>query len=341
MPGMNSSDFWKDRSVFVTGATGFLGRWVVRSLLSAGAEVIALTRQAGSFSVPEQGVDGQRVTWVRGSIDDRDLLLRSIGQYKVDTILHIAAQSLAGTATADPIGTFKANIEGTWNILEAARLVNVRQTIIASSYQVYGSTQRQPGVETDPVGGPYPYGCSKACADLLAQTYLATWNLPVSVVRCANLFGPGDLNCSRLIPGVIQATLSDRRFVIRSDGRSIRDYLYVRDAAQAFLHLAERLAAAAPQGAYNFGLEQKSTVLEIVDRVLTIMRRKDLEPFVLNEASSEIREQYMSCEKARQLLDWAPAYSLDSGISEAINWYRDRVASQHHDSIAVEAAAGA
>ena len=318
-----SSDYWSGRSVFVTGGSGLLGGWTVRRLLEVGADVTALVRDRVPRSMLSRSGDIDRVVTVNGSLEDASLLQRAFGEYEVDTVLHLAAQPIVGVAKLDPVSTFRANIEGTWNVLEAARRTGVKQVIVASSDKAYGESPNLPYAEDHPLQGRYPYDVSKSCADLIAQTYLQTYKMPVSIVRCANLFGGGDLNFNRVIPGAIEATLKGQRFVIRSDGKFVRDYLYIRDAADAYLHLAESLADGAPQGAYNFSLEVKLTVLEIVGQVLSILGRSDLEPVIQNQASAEIREQYMVCEKARALLSWSPAYDMEGGLRETIDWYRE------------------
>lgn len=322
MPVEISERFWNGRSVFVTGATGLLGGWVVRKLLEAGADVTALVRDSvpRSMLVRDGAID--RINSVQGSLENAALVQRAVNEYAVDTVFHLAAQPIVGVAKVDPVGTFRANIEGTWNVLEAARRANVRQVVIASSDKAYGESPDLPYTEDHPLQGRYPYDCSKSCADLIGQMYLATYKTPVSIVRCANLFGGGDLNFNRAIPGAIKATLEGAPFVIRSDGKFVRDFLYVEDAADAYLHLAEKLAGGAPQGPYNFSLEVKLTVLHIVDEVLAILGRQDLQPVILNQASAEIREQYMTCEKARQLLDWTPAFSMQEGLRRTVDWYR-------------------
>jgi len=317
----NSTEFWKGKPVFVTGGTGFLGGWVVRRLLDRDAEVVALIRDGAPRSMLNSSGDSARVNSIQGSVEDIGLLRRTFSEYSIDTVLHLAAQPLVGVAKMDPIGTFEANIKGTWNVLEAARQTKVKQVIVASSDKAYGASANLPYTEEHPLQGRYPYDCSKSCADLIAQMYHATYDMQVSIVRCANLFGGGDLNFSRTIPGCIKATLENDRFVIRSDGHFIRDFLYIKDAADAYLHLAQAVAGGAPNGAYNFSLEVKWSVLDCVDQVLTLMNRKDLEPVILNQASSEIREQYQSCEKARTVLGWKPAYSATEALKETIAWY--------------------
>lgn len=323
--GMNPS-FWARRRVFVTGGTGFLGGWLIAELLERGAEVVALVRDGAprSMAVREGLLD--RVETVRGSITDFDLLRRTVAEYEVETIFHLAAQAIVGVAKRDPVGTLEANVRGTWQLLEAARGSAVGQIVVASSDKAYGASSNLPYLESHPMDGRYPYDVSKSCADLICRMYAETFGVPVAVTRCGNLFGGGDLNFSRTVPGVIRSTLAGERFVIRSDGRYVRDFIYVRDAVQAYLLLAERLAARRELAgqAFNFSMEMQVTVLDLVHRVLDLMGRPELTPVVQNTATSEIREQYMSAEKARRELAWRPLWTLDEGLSETIAWYRTR-----------------
>jgi CDP-glucose 4,6-dehydratase len=316
-------DFWRGRPVFVTGATGLLGGWLVRTLLDHGAEVIALIRDGApnSLLVREGWID--RINTVNGSLADASTMRRILAEYSIDTVFHLAAQTLVGVAKTDPVGTLEANVQGTWNLLEATRQCGTRQIIVASSDKAYGSSTNLPYLETHPLEGRYPYDCSKSCVDLISQMYAATYALPVAVVRCGNLFGGGDLNFSRTVPGLIQATVQNQRFQIRSDGKFVRDFLYVEDAALAYLCLAEALDADRTLAgeAFNFSLEVRYNVLDIVNMVLKMMGRTDLEPVILNQASAEIREQYMSSEKARQRLQWSPHYGMEEGLRRTIAWY--------------------
>jgi CDP-glucose 4,6-dehydratase len=321
--GSTSLDFWRGRPVFVTGATGLLGGWLVRALLEAGAEVIALIRDGAPNSLLVREGWITRINTVNGSLSDSGTMRRVLAEYSIDTVFHLAAQTLVGVAKTDPVGTLEANIQGTWNLLEAARQCGTRQIIVASSDKAYGSSTSLPYLETHALEGRYPYDCSKSCVDLISQMYAATYNLPAAIVRCGNLFGGGDLNFSRTVPGVIQSAIQNERFQIRSDGKFVRDFLYVEDAALAYLCLAEALAAdrALAGEAFNFSLEVRYNVLEIVNMVLKMMGRSDLEPVILNKASAEIREQYMSSAKARQRLQWAPRYGMEEGLRRTIAWY--------------------
>jgi CDP-glucose 4,6-dehydratase len=330
---MQQSEFWRGRPTFVTGATGLMGGWVVRQLLDLRAKVIVLRRDRVPTSVPSsmlmrEGLHN-RVCTVNGRIEDLDLLRRALAEYEVDTVFHLAAQPLVGVAKKDPLSTLETNVRGTWNVLEAARLTGVKNTVIASSDKAYGDSEDLPRLETHPLQGKYPYDVSKSCTDLIAQMYAATYRLSVCIVRCANLFGGGDLNFDRAIPGVIAATIRGENFVIRSDGRFVRDFIYVKDATNGYLTAARKLAENPDLAgeAFNLSLGVPLNVLEITGMVLRLMDRQDLKPVILNEASSEIREQYMLCKKAHQVLGWRPKYSMKEGLKETIAWYRTHLAS--------------
>ncbi len=317
--------FWRGRTTFVTGATGLMGGWIVKQLLEEGAEVVALVRDRvpNSMLVREGVLD--KVTQIQGSLGDANLIRRILNEYAMDTVFHLAAQPLVGVAKVDPVGTLEANVVGTWNVLEAARLSPAtKQVIVASSDKAYGDSTQLPYTENHPLEGRFPYDCSKSCADLICQMYATTYKTPVCVVRCANLYGGGDLNFNRVIPGAIQSTLEGTPFVIRSDGKCIRDFLYVKDAALGYMFVAEKLAEnrSLIGEAFNLSLEAKLSVIDVVNSVLGMMGRKDLEPVILNQASSEIREQYMLCSKARTMLGWEPKYSFEAGLQETIAWYR-------------------
>jgi len=296
----------------------------VRELLSEGADIVVLVRDESPRAMLFRDGLVDRVAVVRGSLEDFTLLRRALCEYSVATVFHLAAQALVGVAKNDPLGTLEANIRGTWHVLEACRQASVRQLVVASSDKAYGAHSDLPYRETHALQGRFPYDASKSCCDILASMYAATFGLPVAIARCANLFGGGDLNFSRLIPDLVRSTLRGERFVIRSDGEFVRDFLFVRDAALAYLTLAEHVDRD-PQlagEAFNFSLETRATVKQIVDRVLEMMGRADLPPVIRNQASSEIREQYLSCEKARGMLGWSPRYSFEEGLRETIRWYQ-------------------
>jgi len=318
------ASYWKHKTVFVTGATGLMGSWLVKALLSNGAGVVALVRdQAPRSMLLREGLIN-RIAVVNGDLESLPTIRRAIAEYQPHTVFHLAAQPLVQVAKLDPVGTLRANITGTWNVLEACRLTGKSNVVVASSDKAYGANPKLPYLETHPLQGRYPYDVSKSCADLITQMYAATYGLKTAIARCGNLFGGGDLNFSRTIPGVIQSTLAGERFIIRSDGKFVRDFLYVKDAAQSYLTLAQHLAenASISGEAFNFGLGLRLTVLDIVAMVLKLMGRADLEPIIQNNASAEIREQYLDASKARNLLNWAPEYQMERALEETIAWYK-------------------
>ena len=323
-----ATNFWSGRPTFVTGATGLMGSWLLRRLVDDGAEVVALVRDGAPNSIAVGSGLLTKVATVHGALEDFNLIRRSLSEYSIDTVFHLAAQPLVGVAKLDPLSTLETNVRGSWNVLEAARLCNVRQVVVASSDKAYGASTDLPYTEEHPLQGRYPYDVTKSCTDLIATMYATTYGLPVGIMRCANLFGGGDLNFSRTIPGAVQATLKGERFVIRSDGKFVRDFLYVKDAAEAYLCVAEKLASNPNLAgeAFNFGLGMRLTVLELVEKILQMMGRTDLEPIVQNKASFEIREQYLSCEKAGTMLGWSPSYTLAEGLTETIDWYSNHFA---------------
>jgi CDP-glucose 4,6-dehydratase len=315
--------FWRDRPVFVTGATGLAGGWLVRQLLAAGADVVCLVRDwvPRSELVAAGLIDRVRV--VRGDVRDQETVERALGEYEIATVLHLAAQTTVGVANRNPVSTLDTNIRGTWSLLEACRRTpTVQQIVTASSDKAYGDQDVLPYTEDAPMIGRHPYDVSKSCADLLAQMYAKSYRLPVCVTRCGNFFGGGDLNWNRLVPGTIRSVMRGERPVIRSDGQFVRDYLYVDDGARAYLLLAERMAAtpALAGEAFNFSREEPLTVLELVARILEAMG-SNLEPDVRNEASNEIRNQYLDASKARQMLGWSPVSTFDTGLRATIDWY--------------------
>lgn len=320
------SSYWNGKRVFVTGATGFVGSWLVRELVQAGAKVAVLARGTASNGIlTEEGLLDQ-VTVLRGSVEDAGTIGRAIAQQGLDVVFHVAGQSLAGVAQRNPVATLETNVRGTWNVLEACRQASVGEVVVASSDKAYGAGSL-PYHESDPLQGSFPYDVSKSCSDLICGMYANTYGLRVASVRCANVFGGGDLNFSRLIPDLIRTTLRGERFVIHSDGKFVRDFLYVRDAVSGYLTLAEHLNGAPSLSgqAFNFGLGRGVTVLEMVEKTLALMGMGHLRPIVRNEVSGEVRESYLSCEKANQQLGWFPAYGLEAGLRETISWYRKYV----------------
>lgn len=322
------SGFWNRRVTLVTGATGLLGGWLVRHLVREGATVVALVRDwVPDAMLVQDGLD-RRVRIVRGQVQDQEEMERILGEHEIDTVFHLAAQTIVGIANRNPVSTFESNIKGTWALLEACRRSPlVRQIVVASSDKAYGAQPVLPYTEETPLHGQHPYDVSKSCADLIAQSYAHSFGLPVCVTRCGNLYGGGDLNFNRLIPGTIDLVLRGEAPIIRSDGQFVRDYFYVEDAAEAYARLAECMAEdrAICGHAFNFSSDQPATALEVVETVLMTLN-SDLRPVVLNQATNEIREQHLDSSKARRMLDWQPRHTLVEGIAATIPWYQGHVA---------------
>jgi CDP-glucose 4,6-dehydratase len=317
--------FWSGRPVLVTGGTGLVGSWLTSKLREAGADIVCLIRDWVPQSELVRSGTIDQVTVVRGDIRDRDLIERALGEYEIDTVIHLAAQTIVGIANRNPVSTFESNIQGTWNLLEACRRSPaVRSIVVASSDKAYGDQEELPYDESTPLEGRHPYDVSKSCADLIAQAYAKTYDLPVSVTRCGNFYGGGDLNWNRIVPGTIRNVIRGERPVIRSDGQFVRDYFYVEDGAAAYLLLAEQLHGR-PElrgQAFNFSNEIQVTVCELVQRILRLMG-SDLKAEIRNEASNEIRHQYLNASRAREMLGWAPLFTLDQGLERTLAWYRD------------------
>jgi CDP-glucose 4,6-dehydratase len=316
--------FWLDRPTLVTGATGLVGGWVVKRLVAEGASVVCLVRDAAPMSELVRSGLHEDVGVVRGDVCDQALMERALGEYEIDTVIHLAAQTIVPVANRNPVSTLTTNIAGTWSVLEACRRSpKVRQIVLASSDKAYGAQAELPYRETTPLSGKHPYDVSKTCADLIAQSYAATYGTPVAITRCGNFYGGGDLNWSRVVPGTIRSVLRGERPIIRSDGRFVRDYLHVEDGAAAYLMLAEKLAERPELAgeAFNFSTEEPVTVVDMVTRILRLMGSR-MTPEIRGEASHEIREQSLSAEKARRALGWQPRFALDEGLRRTIAWYR-------------------
>ena len=327
MPGA-----WRDRPVLVTGASGLLGSWLVARLLDEGARVVVLLRDLVPDALLETSGDRRRAISVVGDVCDGALVERVLAEYEIDAVFHLAAQTIVEHAYRNPVGTFRSNIEGTWELLDACRRSGrPSRVVVASSDKAYGEQSELPYREDQPLQGRHPYDVSKSCTDLIAQSYAWTYDLPVVVTRCGNLYGGGDLNFNRLIPGAIREALAGRPPTLRSDGTPLRDYLYVEDAADAYMSLALRAHEPEIRGqAFNFSTETPMTATTVVERVLRACGRPDLEPVILGTATHEILAQHLSSEKARQVLGWTPAYGLDRGFERTVSWYAGHLGVQRH-----------
>ncbi|MBI5603287.1 MAG: GDP-mannose 4,6-dehydratase [Deltaproteobacteria bacterium] len=317
--GMNKSN------VLITGCTGLLGSWLTIRLVEKGANVIGLVRDLIPKSNLYLSGFHNRIEVVRGTLTDYELLLRIINEYEIETIFHLGAQTIVTIANRSPLSTFESNIKGTWNLLEAAKQTGiVKKLVIASSDKAYGDHDQLPYDEDYPLQGRHPYDVSKSCVDLIAQSYYATYKMPIAIARCGNIYGGGDLNFNRIIPGTIRSLYYNERPIIRSDGTPRRDYLYVEDAVQAYLALAKGLDDEELWGhPFNFSSENPVTVLDMVHKIINSFPNGGRTPEIIGKGKqkAEIHEQFLSSKKAKRLLNWQTENSLEKGISETIKWF--------------------
>jgi CDP-glucose 4,6-dehydratase len=320
-----TTDFWGERPVLVTGASGLLGSWLVEALLGRGASVVCIVRDRVPHSRLITAGLADRVVIVSGDVTDQELLERAIGEHEIRSVFHLAAQTIVGIANRNPVSTFTSNVQGTWTLLEACRRSPlVTEVVVASSDKAYGEQASLPYTEETPLAGRHPYDASKSAADLIAQSYATTWGVPVCITRCGNFFGGGDLNWNRLVPGTVRDLLMGRRPVIRSDGSFVRDYLYVEDGADAYIRTAEaiRNGLAQPGSAFNFSMERPLSVLELVAEIQSTLGTA-MEPEILGEATHEIPRQYLDSTRARTELQWKPTTGLEEGLERTVRWYRE------------------
>src|SRR5262245_36066310 len=323
-----SNSFWRNRNAFVTGATGFVGAHIARMLVEQGARVICLQRDVVRANALDLFDLRGKVTVVNGSVEDLTLMERIVTEYEIEAVFHLAAQAIVGAANRSPLSTFEANIRGTYSLLEACRRSEtVKRVVVASSDKAYGSHDQLPYGEDHALLGLFPYDASKACTDIIARSYAHTYKTPVAVSRFANIYGPGDMNLSRVIPGAIVSALRDEAPIIRSDGTPVREFIYVDDVARGYLLLAEKIDEVTGE-AFNFGAGGRQSMLELVNRIIRIAGKEGrLEPRVMlaRKIEREIDAQYLSADKAETRLGWRAEVSLDEGLKRTIEWYRARL----------------
>jgi CDP-glucose 4,6-dehydratase len=314
---------WNGLNVLVTGADGFIGSHIAKTLAEKGAAVVTIVRDIKKKSNIDVLGLRDMITIINGDLVNYKDCERAINEYDVEFVFHIAAQAIVGPANRSPLSTFESNIKGTWNILEACRLSKtVKGLIVASSDKAYGQQKELPYTEESPLNGYYPYDASKACAEILARSYYMTYNLPLAITRNANTYGPGDMNMSRIIPDVITRILKGEEPIIRSDGTPERDYMYIKDAVDAYLTLAENLHRKEINGqAFNFGTGKPISVIGLYNKIIKLMNL-NTKPKILGQAKNEIDRQYLSIKKVKELLDWQPKFSIDDGLKETIEWYK-------------------
>ncbi|MBU0591471.1 GDP-mannose 4,6-dehydratase [Candidatus Micrarchaeota archaeon] len=322
----NNKDYFDSKRILITGATGLIGPWLVEDLLNCGSDVTCLIRDhiPDSRFFTEKICD--KVNLANGDLVDYPSVERVINEYEPEIVIHLGAQAIVGTAKRSPLGTFESNIKGTWNVLEACRVHDslVKSIVVASSDKAYGDQEKLPYTEASPMMGTNPYDASKSCADLISQCYGKTYSLPLSISRCGNFFGGGDLNFSRIVPGTLKSAYADEAPTIRSDGTYIRDYIYVKDAVSAYKVLAKATAEKQFHGeAFNFSNEIQLTVLQMVGKILKACGKENLNPVVQNKATNEIKNQHLDASKAKKILGWKSEWGIDDGLKETAEWYHN------------------
>lgn len=320
MENMGRLNFWKERNVLVTGGSGLVGSHIVKELLDNNANVVVLIRSKNPKSYfATEGLNKKSVL-AFGDLKNFKRVYDIISKYEVEYIFHIGAQPIVPTAIKNPVETFESNVNGTVNVLESARLCNsVKGIVVASSDKAYGTSDKLPYTEDMPLKGDFPYDVSKSCTDLVAQSYFKTYDLPITIARFGNIYGPGDLNFNRIIPGAIKAALLNETLKIRSDGKMIREYLYVKDVSDGYLMLCENINRSKGE-AFNLSSGLKLSVKEVVEKISEIIKKK-VRYEILNIAKNEIYEQYLSTEKIETFFGWHTKYPFEEGIKQTLNWY--------------------
>ena len=326
MSNQPSREFWSTKRVLVTGATGMVGAWVTRWLVDAGAHTVAFISDSDPQSELFRSGYINQVSVMNGRLENYDDVERAINNQEIDSIIHLGAQPIVGAADRSPRHTFESNIQGTWNVLDAARVLSglVKRIVVASSDKAYGTQLVLPYTEEMSMNGDHPYEVSKSCTDLISTTYARTYELPVTIARCGNIYGGGDLNWNRIVPGTFRSILRGEQPVLRSDGTFVRDYLHVDDIVSAYLLLGERSHEQELKGqGFNFSDESPLTVMEIYRAICEAAERPGLEPRILNSATGEIKDQYLDSSKAHEVLGWRASVSLQDGLAKSWQWYRE------------------
>jgi len=320
----NIDSFWNLKNVLVTGGSGFLGSYIIEKLIAKNANVIAIIRDQIPNSRLFYENLNKNITIVQGDITDYRLIERTLNEYEIEIVFHLAAQTIVQIANRAPISTFDSNIKGSWNIFEASRNINtIERIIVASSDKAYGPKEKLPYYESDPLNAKHPYDLSKAVTDMLAQSYYSTYKLPIGITRCGNLYGGGDLNFNRIVPQTIRSIIYNQNPEIRSDGTFLRDYFFVEDAADSYIVFAENLLEKKLEGqAFNFGTGEPVSVLDLVDKIIRISKKDSLKPIIRNTAKDEIKNQYLDCNKAYKVFKWKPKYSIETGLKKSYEWYK-------------------
>ncbi|HPT39956.1 MAG TPA: GDP-mannose 4,6-dehydratase [Candidatus Omnitrophota bacterium] len=318
--------FWEQKRVLVTGFEGFLGSNLTKALLQEKAKVIGLDIKTFRKETILDIRDYKRIAVYKGNVANRNLIRSILRRHSIDVVFHLAAEAIVSRSYKNPLKAFESNIAGTWELLEAVRQhPKIEAVVVASSDKAYGSHQKLPYRENAPLIANHPYDVSKSCADLIAHTYATTYNLPVAVTRCGNIYGPGDFNFSRLVPDALRCLFLNKRLKIRSDGKFVRDYVYVDDIVSGYLKIAQQLQKLHLCGeVFNLSDENPLSVLTLLKEMEKLNFTDDkLDYQIMNTAKYEIKKQYLCSSKARSVLSWKPAFNLSGGLKETAKWYKE------------------
>lgn len=314
--------FWQNRPVLITGLTGFIGCWLARRLVEEGARVVGFDLDSTGALDLHPGLAG-RIKLFRGDILDQPSLTAALREQATDTCFHLAGQSMIETGLASPVRTFDINIRGTWSVLEACREAGVRRVVVSSSNTIYGNQSHYPFDEDAPLNGAHPYAASKACCDIITRSYAKSADLDAVVCRQTNTFGGADPHRTHIVPATILSLLRGERPVINSDGTPVKAYLYVEDTVSGYMALAEMAhQPTVSGGAFNITAKEPVSVLDLVKAVIRVAGSTD-EPEVRGTPATTRRErEHLSPEKARMVLGWQAAHTLEAGLAKTWDWYR-------------------
>ena len=326
MTSQGSTSYWNNKRVLVTGASGMVGSWLTAWLVGSGAYTVAFLADTDPKSELMRSGTIKKVHVVNGRLENYDDIERAINNHEIDSVFHLGAQPIVGAADRAPRHTFESNIQGTWNLLDACRVLHplVKRIVVASSDKAYGTQLTLPYTEDMSMNGDHPYEVSKSCTDLISTTYARTYGTPVTIARCGNIYGGGDLNWNRIVPGTLRSLLRNEQPILRSDGTFVRDYLHVDDIVSAYLLLGENTDHPGIWGqGFNFSDEAPLTVMQIYNAICVAADRAEIKPIILNASSSEIKDQYLDSTKAHNTLGWKASVTLNEGLKKSFEWYRE------------------
>lgn len=315
----------KAKKALVTGSSGLVGSWFVNKLLKENFEVVGISLDnSKDYLINSLEINNDFQTHYL-NIENFEILEKILNKERFDIVYHFAAQTQVRDAINDPLTTFNSNIKGTWNLLELCRHLDI-PIVVASSDKAYGIAETLPYKEDFKLNGVFPYEVSKSITDMLVNTYKISYGLNVCTLRCGNIYGGGDLNWDRLIPGVIKWLLNNEQPILRTDGSFKRDWVYVKDVVEAYYLVGNKLLSnEVVSTAYNFAGVDYLSVLEVYKSLCTVIKGEYVEPKYLIDSKLEIPDQYLDSSKIENELGFKSRFSLDESINETVNWYKENL----------------